>query len=39
MVGEWKNENNLEGKGCVDWELSISLEGLCKFTKPCDLTL
>ena len=34
-----KNENNFEGTGCVDWELSVFLEGLCKFTKPCDMTL
>jgi hypothetical protein len=23
MVDEWKNEKNLKGTGCVDWELSI----------------
>jgi len=39
MVGKWKNEKNLEGSGCVDWELYIFLEGFCKFTKICDLTL
>jgi len=33
------NEKNLEGIGCVDWELCLSMEGLCKFTKPCDMTL
>jgi len=23
VVGKWKMEKNLEGTGCVDWELSI----------------
>ena len=33
-----KNEKFWEGTGFVDWELSIFLKGLFKFTKPCEMT-
>jgi hypothetical protein len=39
MFGEQENEKNLEEIGCIDWKFYLFLEGLCNFTKLCDLTL
>ena len=39
MIGDCKHEKNLLVAGWVDWDLSFFLEGLCKCTKPRDMTI